>query len=78
MAFLAIELNISNLTINDLNQRVIGDGSNANSSMELLANLLQEMVQGRTVGTAQLTSKNVTSSITTSGTGSTQVTLNLN
>lgn len=78
MAYLAIEINATNLQIADLNQRVISDGSDSRKTLELLANLIQELVIKRTVGTVQLTSKSTTSSITTGGTGSLQVTLNLN
>lgn len=78
MAFLAIEIDTDTLSIADFNQRVLNGGATkADVVMNALINLCASIQSGRTPGTVQLTSKDVTSSITTSGSGSTQIDLNL-
>lgn len=72
MAYLVLEIHATNLSINDLNQRYISDGTNPPLNAELFTNLMNEIISGRVTGTIQATSKDVTSSVTTSGSGSLQ------
>jgi len=77
-SYLAIEIHAGNKSIADLNQTVLNGGATKPEVvLNALINLVSSLQQGGTTGTVQLTSKDSTSSITTSGSGSTQISLTL-
>lgn len=75
--FLDIEIAAQNLQMNDLNVNYLKDGTNARQLINALTDLLSEIQSGCVPATVQITSRTTTASIATSGTGSTQVSLNL-
>lgn len=76
--YLAIEINVDATSIQDFNDKVLRGGSTKPEQVvNQLINYLQGVQLGQYPGTVQLTSKNASSSISTSGSGSTQITLSM-
>lgn len=72
MAYLVVEISIPGLSIADLNDKgglVAGDKADA---INQALNVLNSVNAGGQAGTVQITSRDTTSSIGTSGSGSTQ------
>lgn len=77
MSFVAIELNIASHSIASLNAKLKQADGNANGGLNELMNLLNGLAGGAIDGVVQVTVRDSTSSIATSGSGSTQVSYDL-
>lgn len=71
MAFIVVEVEISNQSIADLNDKVQRAGK-PHETVNNLTNLLDALKAGALDGTVQVTTRDTTATVTTSGTGSQQ------
>lgn len=73
MAILVIEIDAIGLQIADLNDKCL-DSGDKQDALNGAANLLMAMASGNQSGTVQLTSRDSSASVSTSGSGSEQKT----
>lgn len=73
MAYLVLEINLTGLQIEDLNDRCLEGGNKQNASNGAI-DLIAAIASGAQSGTIKLVSKDVATTINTSGSGSTSVT----
>lgn len=76
MAFVVLELDIPASSIGDLNARC-QNPTKPQDAVNLCRNLLEGLTAGTIDGSMQVTTRDVTAGVTTSGTGSTQQLYNL-
>lgn len=74
MAVLVLQVNVPGLQIGDLNDKCINPGDKQDI-LNGVANLIMAMASHNQEGTVQITSRDSTVSVSTSGTGSTQKTV---
>lgn len=77
MAYLVIEINAGNRSIQDLNELMKG-ATKPQASVNNVKNLIDACQLGTVLATVQVTSRDTTASVTTSGTGSQQQLYTLN
>jgi hypothetical protein len=73
MAYLVIELNFPGLQIADVNDKFGLNSGDKADALNQAINALAALEAGAQSGTVQLTSRNATASVATSGSGSEQV-----